>query len=231
MCGRYVLNSTPAEVAAVFGVDVRDQFPPRYNIAPTQPIAAIVLNEQRHKSYALMRWGFIPEWMGEEKGRPMINARSETVSHKPSFKNAFKRRRCLVPANGFYEWAGKAGARQPHFIQPTTKGVFAFAGIWETVLSANGSEVDTVAILTVSAGLSMQTLHAREPIVIWPEKFDDWLRIDERDTKELTPLLKPQSAAYWAAHPVSIDVNSPSRDGPSLIVPVELDNFKTDLFE
>ena len=231
MCGRYILTSSPSDVAENFDLDVRDNFPPRYNIAPSQPVAVILINEQREKEYRLVRWGFIPEWMGVEKGRPMINARAETVAEKPSFRNAYKRRRCLVPANGFYEWTGDSGARQPYFIRPAHGGLIAFAGIWETVLSDNGSEVDTVATLTISAGPDMREIHHREPVVIEPEDYELWLRADERDVEKIAPLLRAKPKGFWIAETVSTDVNSPGNDGPGLIEPIEVVKFKTDLFE
>ncbi|MEL7490648.1 MAG: SOS response-associated peptidase [Pseudomonadota bacterium] len=231
MCGRYLLTSPPDEVAATFAVDVRDNFPPRYNIAPTQPIGVIHINERRDKAFALMRWGFIPSWMDAEKGHPMNNARAETVAEKPSFRSAYKRRRCLVPADGFYEWTGEAGARQPYLAAPAAGGLFGFAGIWETCLAANGSEADTVAILTIAAGPDMAALHHREPVVIDPDHYDLWLQTDERDMDQLTPLLHARAEGYWRLTPVSTDVNNARNDGPDLIRPVEVTRFKTDLFE
>ncbi len=231
MCGRYILTSPPSDVAEAFDVDVTDNFPPRYNICPAQPIAAIRINERREKEYALLRWGFIPEWMGAEKGRPMINARAETVAEKPSFRNAYKRRRCLVPADGFYEWTGESGARQPYYIRPAHGGLIAFAGIWETVLSDNGSEVDTAATLTIGAGPDMHAIHHREPVVIDPEDYDLWLNADERDIDKIAPLLRSKPKGFWIAEPVSTDVNSPGNDGPGLVQPIEIVKFKTDLFE
>jgi len=231
MCGRYILRSTPSDVAAAFDVKVSDNFPARYNISPSQPIAAIRINERRKKEYALLRWGFIPEWMGVEKGRPMINARAETVAEKPSFRNAYKRRRCLVPADGFYEWAGESGARQPFHIRPADGGLIAFVGIWETVLSDNGSEVDTAAMLTIAAGPDMHGLHHREPVIIDRADFELWLNADERDIDKIAPLLTSRPKGFWIAEPVSTDVNSPGNEGARLIDPIEIVAFKTDLFE
>lgn len=220
MCGRYHLKSPPSDVADLFGVDVRDNFPPRYNIAPTQPIAVIRMSEQRQREYALMRWGFIPEWAKGEYlkrlgGRPLINARSETVAEKPTFRNAFKRRRCLIPADGFYEWKGEKGDKQPYSI--ARGGLFAFGGLWETAIGPDGGEADTAAILTTAAGRDMRPLHAREPVVISPEHFDLWLTADERDIAYLDDLLGPAAAGTWAAHAVGKAVGSPRHDGPELI--------------
>ena len=222
MCGRYYLKSPPAALAALLGVDIRDNFPARYNIAPTQPIAVIRQNEQRRREYALVRWGFIPGWAKKVEGRPLINARSETAAEKPTFRSAFKRRRCLVPADGFYEWkAARDGARQPFAIQRRDDALFAFAGLWETACDPDGGEVDTAAILTTASGPDLKPLHHREPIVIAPEHFSLWLEADERDTALLDDLLAPASAGTWDFHAVSRNVNSPRHDGPDLLTQVE----------
>ncbi|WDI31752.1 SOS response-associated peptidase [Hyphococcus flavus] len=226
MCGRYYLKSPPAKVGAHFGVDVRDNFPPRYNISPTQPIATVRQSERRTAEYALMRWGFIPSWAKDEflqklTQRPMINARSETAGEKASFKNAYRRRRCLIPADGFYEWkADVKGAKQPHAISSGGGDVIAFAGLWETAMDPDGGEIDTVAILTTSAGTDLKSIHAREPVVIAPENYDLWLEADERDIKSITPLLKSAAPNSWSIHAVSKAVNAPVNDGPELIEPL-----------
>lgn len=180
MCGRYYLKSAPADLAALFGVDVRDNFPPRYNIAPTQPIAVIRKNEQRRREYALVRWGFIPGWARKVEGKPLINARGETAAEKPTFRSAYKRRRCLVPADGFYEWAKVGGGKQPYCIRRGAAGeLFAFAGVWETATDPDGGEIDTVAILTTAAGPDLKAFYHREPVAIAPEHFSfGWMRMN-----------------------------------------------------
>jgi len=220
MCGRYHLNSTPAEVSKHFDVDVRDNFPPRYNVSPTQPIATIRMSETRTREYALMRWGFIPSWAKGDhlkrlSAKPLINARSETVAEKPTFRLAYKRRRCLIPADGFYEWKGKAGAKQPYTI--ARGGLFGFAGVWETATDPDGGEIDTCAILTIAAGADVKTLHSREPIVISPEHYELWLTADERDIDYLEDLLRPAVKGTWRHYPVSKAVGSPRNDGPDLL--------------
>lgn len=227
MCGRYTFKSPPSEVGTLFDVDVRDNFPPRYNICPTQPVSVVYQNERRARQYGLMRWGFIPSWAkGEflEKlvSRPLINARSETLLEKASFQSAFKRRRCLVPADGFYEWRGtKGGVKQPYAIHRDDDGLFAFAAIWETAQDPDGGEIDTLAILTTAAGRDLKPIHSREPVVISPDNFSLWLEADERDLKQVMPMLNAAPAGTWSMHPVSTDVNSPRNDGPGLIKPVE----------
>jgi putative SOS response-associated peptidase YedK len=221
MCGRYLLKSPPAELSDLFGIEVRDNFPPRYNICPSQPIAIICQNERRHRDYALARWGFIPSWQKKAPMRPLINARAETVLEKPSFRSAFKRRRCLIPADGFYEWrSGGGGAKQPFFIERSDHALFAFAGIWETACDPEGGEIDTAAILTTGSGADLRAIHAREPVVIAPEHFALWLEADERDVAMLDDLLTPAGAGSWSARAVSTAVNSPRHDGPELIEPL-----------
>ena len=225
MCGRYHLNSTPSEVSKHFDVDVRDNFPPRYNIAPTQPIATIRMSETRSREYALMRWGFIPSWAKGDYlkrlgSKPLINARAETVAEKPTFRSAFKRRRCLVPADGFYEWKGKAGDKQPFNI--ARGGLFGFAGVWETAMDPDGGEMDTCAILTTAAGPDIKALHSREPIVIAPAHYELWLTADERDLDYLDDLLHAPPKGTWCHYPVSKAVGSPRNDKPELLKEVAI---------
>ncbi len=233
MSGRYTLISTSARVFSEFRLPQTEEFPPRYNITPSQPIGVIrqapIGPPPGVREFTLMRWGFIPAWMGREKGRPLAMARAETVDQKASFKSAFKRRRCLMPADGFYEWRGEAGARQPYYVRPADGRLIAFAAIWETAMADNGSEADTVAFLTVEAGPDLLHIHHREPVVIDRENYAQWLEADERDAHQLKPLLRARPKGFWRADPVSTAVNSPRNDGPDLIQPVPA--FKADLFE
>lgn len=219
MCGRYYLKSPPSDVAALFGVDVRDNFPPRYNIAPTQPIAAVRLSERRKREYALVRWGFIPSWRKEPQTKPLINARSETAAEKPTFRAAYRRRRCLIPADGFYEWRTVGRAKQPFCVRRGEGALFAFAGVWETASDPDGGEIDTAAILTTEAGPDLRALHHREPVVIAPEHYALWLEADERDAMTLADLTLAPPAGTWTHHEVAADVNSVRNDGPHLIEP------------
>ncbi len=220
MCGRYYLNATPADLATHFEVDVRDNFPPRYNIAPTQPIAVIHRSERRERAYALMRWGFIPSWARGEHlvrfgSKPLINARSETAADKPAFRNAYRRRRCLVPADGFYEWSGRGAAKKPYAV--SCGRLFAFAALWETAIGPDGGEADTVAILTSPAGPDLSSLHPREPVVISPEHYEAWVDGDERDAPALASLLRPRAEGSWTFHAVSDAVGNVRHDGPQLL--------------
>lgn len=221
MCGRFILASPPHIVRDLLDVEIRENFPARYNIAPTQPIAIVRINERGRREFALVRWGFIPSWAKKayfEKvgAKPLINARGETVAEKPAFRSAFKRRRCLVPADGFYEWRTEKGARQPYLIKPSAGGPFAFAGLWETAVDPDGGEMDTAAIITTESGPDVAPLHNREPVVVAREDFARWLNIDERTAADARALIKAPPRGFWKIHPVSKAVNSPRNEGESL---------------
>lgn len=221
MCGRYLFTSPPEAAREAFDVDVRANFPPRWNIAPTQPIAVIRLNERRAREFALVRWGFIPSWAKKDYfekvgAKPLINARGETAAEKPTFRSAFKRRRCLVPADGFYEWRTEKGARQPYLIRPSAGGLFAFAGLWETAHDPDGGEIDTAAILTIEAGPDVSALHNREPVVIQTARYAAWLEADETDAATARSMIAPAPQGWWAYHPVSKAVNNARNEGEAL---------------
>lgn len=224
MCGRYFLKSKPDEVGRLFDLDIQDNFPPRYNIAPTQPVAIIMQNHRGHRDYALMRWGFIPGWQKSPMTRPFYNARAETVMEKTSFRSAYKRRRCLVPANGYYEWREDgAGDRQPYCVRRENADLFAFGGIWETATDPDGGEIDTVAILTNRAGADLRADFPRAPVVVDAKHFSIWLEADERDTDMLEDLLAPAPQGSWGYFAVSAAVNNARHDGPGLIEPLSIE--------
>ncbi len=221
MCGRYLFTSPPEAAREAFGVDIRANFPPRWNIAPTQPVAIIRRNDKGAREFALVRWGFIPSWAKKDYhekigGKPLINARSETAAEKPTFRSAFKRRRCLVPANGFYEWRTEKGVRQPYLIRPAAGGLFAFAGLWETAQDPDGGEIDTTAILTCAAGADVAPLHDREPVVIQPADYAAWLGAAEKEAASVLPMLKAPPKGFWTYHPVSKAVNNARNEGETL---------------
>ena len=231
MCGRYRLKAPPSEVGKQFDLDLRDNFPPRYNIAPTQPIALVRQGEtSRKREFALARWGFIPGWAkGDHLKRlatkPLINARAETAMEKPTFRSAFRRRRCLIPADGFYEWRAERDGKQPFAIQQSDGAIFAFGGLWETAHDPDGGEIDTAAILTVASGPDLRALHAREPVVIRREDFSLWLEADEREADALNTFMRPGKEGSWTCHPVSSDVGNVRNDGPGLIEPIRTSLF------
>jgi putative SOS response-associated peptidase YedK len=182
-------------------------FPPRQHVTPNSPMA-IVRMEQGKRHFALVRWGFIPSWTKEIKpGKPLINARGETVAEKPSFRNAFKRRRCLIPADGFYEWQGDIpGKKQAWFIERRDKGLMAFAGLWEHWMGSDGSELETGVIITTDANPQVGTFHPRSPVVIEPEDFETWLAGDVEDALKL---IHPAPDEYWTLDKTVVTRNAP----------------------
>ena len=225
MCGRDLFTSPPEAVARTFGVDVREYFPPRWNVAPTQPAAVIRRTETGARGFALMRWGFIPGWARKDwhermGSKPLINARAETAAEKPTFRNAWRRRRCLAPADGFYEWRTENGVRQPYCITAHDRTLFGFAALWETAHDPDGGEIDTVAILTTAAGPDLRALHHRAPVVIAPGDFELWLNADERDAGALGALMRPQPEGWWTHYPVSRAVSNARNEGAHLAEPI-----------
>lgn len=172
---------------------------------------AIVRQGRANRHFALVRWGFVPAWAKEvAPGKPLINARSETVLEKPTFRNAIRRRRCLIPADGFYEWEGDIpGKKKPYFIHRPDHGLMAFAGIWEHWLGADGSELETAAIITTDANALVATIHTRSPVVIRPEDFALWLDCADEDAEKIVPLLKPAADDYFEMEPTVIARNAP----------------------
>lgn len=210
MCGLYSFRRTPEEVRGLFNYIESPNFPPREYVTPLSPMA-IVRRSDDAKHFALVRWGFIPSWVKEVKpGKPLINARSETIFEKPSFRNAIRRRRCLIPADGFYEWEGDVpGKKQPYFIHRPDHALFAFAGIWEHWMGPDGSELETAAIITTEPNALISTIHDRSPVVIHPEDFETWLRNDEIDTKDIAILMRPPPDGYFVMEPTRIQRNAP----------------------
>lgn len=217
MCGRFVITSTPNDLRTRFGYTETPNFPARYNIAPTQPVP-VVAAEGEGRHFRLMRWGLIPSWVKDPKAFALlINARSETVCEKPAFRAAMKHRRCLIPADGFYEWQAGASGKQPYFIHPANGGPIAFAGIWETWSGPNGEELDTVALITTPASADLAILHDRMPAVIMPEAFALWLNVRAVDARTASALLVPAPRGFFVWHPVSTAVNRAGPDMPTLI--------------
>jgi putative SOS response-associated peptidase YedK len=210
MCGLYSFRKSAEETRSLFDHVEKPDFPPRTYVAPLTPIAIIrVENNERH--FALVRWGLIPSWVKEIKlGKPIINARTETLLEKPSFRNAIKHRRCLIPADGFYEWQGDVpGKKIPHFIHRPDHGLFAFAGLWEHWLGADGSEIETAAIITTTPNAIIAQIHGRMPVVIHPENFAEWLDVENFGAEEAMQFLKPAPENYFVFEPTVIARNSP----------------------
>jgi putative SOS response-associated peptidase YedK len=218
MCGRFAVISVPEAVRALFGYAETPNFPPRYNIAPTQPIAIVRLTEGR-RQFALVRWGFIPSWVKDPRAVSlMFNARSETAAEKPAYRSAMKRRRCLVPADGFYEWQRDGDRKRPHWVHPRKGGPIAFAGLWEAWIGPNGEELETAAIVTTAANDTLKPLHDRMPVVIQPDAFDLWLD-PNADTQMASSLMKPARDDFFEVREVSGAVNRVASDGPALLTP------------
>ena len=215
MCGRFTLR-TPRRIK-----DVGSELPsatliPRYNIAPSQEILAVIGTEDERRLTALV-WGLVPSWSGEPKG--VINARSETLQSKPSFSESFQRRRCLIPADGFYEWKRKGKSKQPYYFQLEDESQFAFAGIWDVWKKA-GASITSCAIITTTPNELLATIHDRMPVILKPEAQEEWLRDSGPD--ELMRLLKPFPAEAMKSFPVSQQVNHAKIEEPSLVEPVTL---------
>lgn len=200
MCNLYSFRKSPEEVKALFDYPEQPNFPSRDVVAPGQPIA-IVKGEKANRHFALVRWGFVPSWTREMKaGKPLTNARSETVFEKPSFRHAIRRRRCLIPADGFYEWKGDVpGRKQPFHITGQDNGLFAFAGIWEHWTSPDGSELESAAILTTKPNAMMAQIHTRMPVVIKPQDFTRWLDHSRPDGKQIADLMRPVEDSFFVA--------------------------------
>jgi putative SOS response-associated peptidase YedK len=218
MCARYVITSPAAAVRALFGYREQPNFPPRYNVAPTQPIPIVRLDGGA-PAFALARWGFIPAWVKDPRTFSLlINARGESVIDKPSFRNAMRRRRCLIPADGFYEWSDSA-PRRPHFVRPKAGGPLAFAGLWETWTGPNGEEVDTATIITTPANRLLAAIHDRMPAIVAPDAFNLWLDCAAVDELTAAALIAPAADAMLECYPVSTAVNRAANDSPDLIAP------------
>ncbi len=220
MCGRFALFLEPQQLAEQFDVAVPAQMASRYNIAPTQPVAAVRLGHNGRRELAFFHWGLIPSWAKDMKmASRMINARSETLADKPAFRAAFKRRRCLIPATGFYEWQKRPDGKQPMFIHARDGSLLGLAGLWETWYAPDGGELDSCTIITTEPNALMEPIHNRMPAIIDPADYSSWLAPEERPDLGLH-LLRPYPADKMAAYPVSTLVNSPANDLPACVEPL-----------
>ncbi|MGB0921155.1 MAG: SOS response-associated peptidase [Alphaproteobacteria bacterium] len=222
MCGRYFLSSSVDAMAELFGFQDRPNFPPNYNIAPTQPVPVVRGGAAgRPNTLHVMQWSFIANWLKTPPEKPLINARSETIVEKPSFRTAIIRRRCLLPADGYYEWRRAGGQRIPFAISPTVGGLVGLAAIWERWQGADGSDIDTVAIITTQANQALRDIHHRMPVVIQPENYDTWLsppRCDDtRVDMNAVRLMQPAAEDFFRAHQVSPAVGAVRNNGPELL--------------
>lgn len=223
MCGRFTLTASPEQLAQIFALPTEPMTVARYNIAPTQPVGVVRLNPQdKSREWALLLWGLVPSWAKDPGiGNQLINARSETVTEKPSFRTAFKRRRCLVPASGFYEWQRQEKRKQPYYITLREGNPFAIAGLWEHWEGGDGSVLETCTLLTTEANELVEPLHNRMPVILHPDDYGAWLGSGGDDTAQaldqLRHLFHPYPAGEMAAYPVSTYVNNTRNEGSECI--------------
>jgi putative SOS response-associated peptidase YedK len=235
MCGRFTLSQSAETIAAAFDLDFDSDevptIPPRYNIAPTQPIAVIrktIDHPQREFTY--LSWGLVPSWSKDPKiGSRLINARAETLAEKPSFRAAFKRRRCLIVADGFYEWqrssttngGRSAEKKQPYYFRLKNHQPFAFGGLWEHWENGNGDVIESCTIITTTANEVLSPIHDRMPVILPPKGYDLWLDPTIEKDKDLHTLLRPYAEEEMESYPVRSVVNNPRHDSPDCIAPLE----------
>ncbi len=220
MCGRFTLKANPAELeAAMPEFEFPQELPPRYNIAPSQAVAVIANNGQNKVEF--FRWGLIPSWARDASiGNKMINARAETLAEKPAFRAAYQRRRCLILADGFYEWRKETGKiKTPMYIRIESGQPFAFAGLWESWQPASGEAILSCTIITTTPNALLEKIHHRMPVILRGQDYALWLDPAERAPDQLNKLLMPYPASRMTAFPVSALVNDPKHDTPACIAP------------
>jgi putative SOS response-associated peptidase YedK len=224
MCGRFTNKAKPEQIKKEFKIGNKNPnlYQPRYNIAPSQMIE-VVFEPENERILSPLKWGLVPHWAKDaEIGNRMINARAETLTEKPSFREAFKSRRCIIPASGFYEWQKKStGAKQPFYFYLKDKEVFGFAGLWEEWIDKQtGEALETCTIITTEANEVLKPAHERMPVILKPEVYDDWLDEKMKDERKMEELLIPYPAGEMTSHAVSKSVNIPDSDSDELIRPL-----------
>ncbi len=223
MCGRFS-QGTPADILAqLFQLADIPSWTPRYNISPTQLVPTVVVtSEHPSRQFRAWRWGLIPSWAKDPSiGSRMINAQAETASTNPAFRAAFRRRRCLMLADGFYEWQQLGRRKQPFHVRMRDGTPFAFAGLWEHWKGPDGAAIDSCTLLTTEPNDLIRTFHHRMPVILDPKEYDLWLDPGIQEPQRLQPLLRPYSSEVLAAYPVSTRVNNPANDTPDCIQPLE----------
>ena len=222
MCGRFTLTVDPAELQDAFGdYTFPPQFAPRFNIAPTQPVLAIPNNGENRAGF--FAWGLIPFWAKDPSiGNRLINARGETLAEKPSFRGSYKYKRCLILADGFYEWKSQPGTKVkvPHLIHMKNRQPFAFAGLWDEWLSPDGSQIRSCTVVTIEPNELMAPIHNRMPVILPSNAYAQWIDPAVRTPESLQMFIKPYPAEEMAAYPVSTLVNNPKNDRAECVVPV-----------
>lgn len=223
MCGRFTLRQSAEEIAQAFQISDVPPLEPRYNIAPTQPVATVLRTaENPDRQLRMLHWGLIPFWADDPKlGSKLINARAETVADKPAFRSAFRHRRCLIVADGFYEWQQQENGKQPFYLHLKDDRPFAFAGLWEHWQEDGGEAIDSCTILTTNANELTSPIHSRMPVILDPKDYDMWLDSSVSKSESLQSLLRPYASEKMEAYPVSKTVNRPTNDRPECIEIVE----------
>src|ERR1700730_14350620 len=220
MCGRFVITSPPAALRQIFGYIEQPNFPPRHNIAPTQPIP-VVLIENGVRHFRLMRWGLWPAWVKDPRNFTLlINARAETIREKPAFKNAIRRRRCLIPADGYYEWRAEGSRKRPYFIHRRDGTPIGLAGLAETWMGPNGEELDTMAIVTAPASAELAVLHHRVPVTIAADDFERWLDCRAAETEGAVARTPAAARGEFVWHKVPRRVNHVANDDAQRTLPI-----------
>jgi putative SOS response-associated peptidase YedK len=221
MCGRYTLKSRAQVIAETFGVEVPPTLPERFNIAPSQLVLAVRTRPPGHqRELVALHWGLVPFWADDpDIGDRMANARSETAAAKPAFRSSFRARRCLIVADGFYEWQARDGRKQPYYIRLKSGRPFGIGGLWDR-WDKQGEPIESCTILTCAANEPMMAIHERMPVVIPPESFETWLDPAEHDVRKLSRLLRPFHPDEMTAYPVSMLVNNARADKAECVVPL-----------
>jgi putative SOS response-associated peptidase YedK len=225
MCGRFALHESPEEIVRAFQLaraEVDSGYGPRYNIAPTDDVLAVrIRDKSKGRESALLRWGLVPHWAKDATvAAHTINARAETVAEKPTFRDSFRSRRCLVPADGFYEWQKRSSGKQPYYFRMNDGNVFAFAGLWDRWELA-GESLESCTILTTEPNELTRPIHNRMPVILQPTDYDTWLDPDVNDPARLGRMLRPFPERQMAAHAVSTFVSRAGNEGPTCIEPLE----------
>lgn len=220
MCGRYTLHSPKQLIVEHFKLSDGIAIEPRYNIAPSQEVPVIRLDEEGNRELVRLRWGLIPFWAEEAKtGYSMINARAETVASKPAYRAAFRKRRCLLPADGFYEWKTGDRGKQPYHIRMQDHAIFAFAGLWEHWEGEDGQVIESCTIIVTDANERLRSIHDRMPVILDEGNYSQWLDRENIDARQARQLLTPYPGDRLEIYPVSTRVNSPAHDEESCIAP------------
>ncbi len=222
MCGRFAFHSPRELTAQLFELPgLPPETQPRWNVPPGTDIGVVRIAADGRREYVRLRWGLVPSWAKDRTiGQRLVNARAETLAEKPAFRGAFRRRRCLVPADGYYEWRALPGGKQPYFVEPAAGGLLAMAALWEHWLDpASGEVLETVVIVTRESAGVVAEIHGRMPVIVPPAAFAGWLDPTADPAAVLAPLIAAEAVPALRAYPVSRRVNSPQNEGPELTAP------------